>query len=182
MSDPRLNSGHLGQTRCDHYRVARRELLEARGPLTFAAEEASKASPNANGVRPTDNRINNGSYVLVNLEDGLRYTLRIGLNAVGRFPENDIVVKRSSISRRHCVFLVHATGGCEVYDTASRNGTIVNHSRVAHAKLIVGDIIFLCGLRFVLASEDSSEAIANPGRAEDTACLPEHDSTSQSHS
>jgi hypothetical protein len=54
--------------------------------------------------------------------------LRVGLNAVGRLPENDIVLARRYVSRRHCVFLVHTDGGCEVHDTASRNGTLVNRN------------------------------------------------------
>ena len=37
--------------------------------------------------------------------------------------------------------LVHATGGCEVYDTASVNGTWVNRRRVDRAELFPGDLL-----------------------------------------
>ena len=42
---------------------------------------------------------------------------------VGRFPDNDIHFVELCVSRRHCVLLVHAWGGCDLHDTASRNGT-----------------------------------------------------------
>jgi hypothetical protein len=42
------------------------------------------------------------------------------------------------------VIVVHATGGCEVYDTASRNGVRVNGSLVARTDLVPGDVLTLC--------------------------------------
>ena len=56
-----------------------------------------------------------------------------------------------AISRRHCVITVHATGGCELYDTASRNGTCVNGRKVRRADLLPGNVIRLCERRFLLA-------------------------------
>src|SRR4029077_10818301 len=54
------------------------------------------------------------------------YPPRIGLNTIGRSPENDVVVKDGYVSRRHCAILVHAGDGCELHDTASKNGTFIN--------------------------------------------------------
>jgi pSer/pThr/pTyr-binding forkhead associated (FHA) protein len=147
MSDPRLDSAHLGQTRCDRYRAARGRLLEARGPLTQDAEEGDARDPDA---LPE----NSGAvFVLSSLDDGRRYRLHVGLNAVGRLLENDIVVDGRRVSRRHCVLLVHATGGCEIHDTESRNGTFVNRQKVARAWLVPGDILLLGGRQFLLAVE-----------------------------
>jgi pSer/pThr/pTyr-binding forkhead associated (FHA) protein len=55
------------------------------------------------------------------------------------------------VSRRHCVVLVHASGGCEVYDTASRNDTRVNGRRVSRADLLPGDVLALCDQKFLVA-------------------------------
>lgn len=87
---------------------------------------------------------------MVYLRDGGRYPLRTGVNALGRAGENDLILPKHSISRRHCVVLVHATGGCEVYDTASRNGTFLNGRRVGRTEFVPGDVLALCDLRFAL--------------------------------
>jgi pSer/pThr/pTyr-binding forkhead associated (FHA) protein len=80
----------------------------------------------------------------VNLADGQRHCLRVGINTIGRFPENDVVLTAHIVSRRHCIVVVHATGGCEVYDTASRNGTWVNRRRVGRVDLLPGDVLIVC--------------------------------------
>jgi pSer/pThr/pTyr-binding forkhead associated (FHA) protein len=72
------------------------------------------------------------------------------VNALGRFCENDLVLTPNHISRRHCLILVHATGGCELSDTASRNGTWVNCDRATRADLLPGDLVAVCDQRFVL--------------------------------
>jgi pSer/pThr/pTyr-binding forkhead associated (FHA) protein len=68
----------------------------------------------------------------------------VGINTIGRFPENDVVLTAHIVSRRHCIVVVHATGGCEVYDTASRNGTWVNRRRVGRVDLLPGDVLIVC--------------------------------------
>jgi pSer/pThr/pTyr-binding forkhead associated (FHA) protein len=89
--------------------------------------------------------------MLVNFADGRRHPLRVGINTIGRFPENDIVVDVHCVSRRHCAIVVHASGGCEVYDTASRNHTVVNRQVVSRSPLLPGDVLFLAGQRFLVA-------------------------------
>jgi pSer/pThr/pTyr-binding forkhead associated (FHA) protein len=86
----------------------------------------------------------------MSLPDGRAHRLRVGVNALGRFRENDLVLTPNHVSRRHCLILVHATGGCEMSDTASRNGTWVNRRRVARADLFPGDLLALCDQHFVL--------------------------------
>ena len=66
-------------------------------------------------------------------------------------PDNDIPVADGSVSRRHCAIVVHATRGCEVYDTASKNGTYVNGQRInGLTALKAGDQIRLCDRQFRL--------------------------------
>lgn len=146
MSDPRLQSRHLVPVRRADYRSARDRLLAARGAVTVAAEWADRLAPRL-AARPLSR------YALLQPTGGVCLPLRVGLTAVGRYPENDIVVERPEVSRRHCVFVAHAGGGCEVYDTASYNGTRVNGRRVEHAWLNPGDLLQLAGTRFVLVCD-----------------------------
>jgi hypothetical protein len=152
VSDPRLGGGHLDTVRWERYDAAVDSLLDARGAATADADPliwrpAAPGRPAAPAPAPPG-----GTYFLVGLADGRRHRLRVGVNAVGRFRENDLVLFPNHISRRHCLIMVHATGGCEVSDTASRNGTWVNRCRVtARADLFPGDRLDVCDQRFVLA-------------------------------
>jgi hypothetical protein len=177
MSDPRLNGDHLGLTRHEQYDAAVDDLLDARGPDTADADPLARlpaadpmASPSAVPsvpVRP-EAPPPGGTYTLLSLGDGRRYPLRVGINALGRFTENDLVLHRHAISRRHCVVLVHATGGCEVHDTASRNGTFVNGRRVTQRILLPGDVLQLCDLRFLVAWVGPGEELLPAVEAHET--------------
>lgn len=156
MSDLRLQSCHLDPPCRADYRSARDLLLAARGTLTVAAEWADYLAPRL-AARPPSR------YVLVQTPGEVHFPLRIGLTAVGRFPEHDIVVGLRYVSRRHCVLLTHAGGGCEVYDTASRNGTRVNGRRVSHTWLNLGDVLQLCDARFVVACEEDTAGTPDEG-------------------
>lgn len=132
MADHRLSSGHLGCFRRRHqYRSARLLLFGARGWLTLAAEGVCHLVsgvddwPSLLPLRP-EHLVPGPKYLLVDHPAGHVYPLRTGLNTIGRLPDNDIVLEESTVSRRHCVILVHARGGCDLHDTASRNGTFVN--------------------------------------------------------
>jgi pSer/pThr/pTyr-binding forkhead associated (FHA) protein len=92
-----------------------------------------------------------GVFCLVD-EDGI-HSLKVGLNTIGRLPDNDIPVADGSVSRRHCAVVVHATRGCEVYDTASKNGTFVNGERInGLTALNAGDKIRVCDRQFLFVS------------------------------
>src|SRR5262245_3730685 len=126
MGDPRLNGGHLDVARRDQYDAAVDEMLDARGHATAVADPAARPPANRRGPARLGPPPPGGAYELVSLADGGRVPLRTGINAIGRLSANDLVLRPLHISRRHCVVVVHATGGCELYDTASRNGTRVN--------------------------------------------------------
>jgi hypothetical protein len=151
MSDPRLNGSHLSIARHDQYDAAVDEMLDDRGPLTCAADVfvRSPAFPRAPIRREAPPP--GGTYLLFNIDDGHCYPLRVGINALGRFPENDLVLRPNHVSRRHCIIVVHASGACEVFDTASRNGTRVNRRRIGRSELLPGDLLMICNLRFMVA-------------------------------
>jgi pSer/pThr/pTyr-binding forkhead associated (FHA) protein len=100
--------------------------------------------------------------------DGHRFTLRVGINSIGRAPQNDLILESNCISRRHCIVLVHATGSCEIHDTASRNGTLVNNHLISRVDLLPGDMLKLCDERFLLAWVGPDGEILPEGDASDT--------------
>lgn len=157
MYDPRLNSIHLCPSRRKEYGEARAEMLESMGSTTQAVERLIREHP---VVNPFAGPVH---YFLKNVRTDQRYPLRVGINTIGRAPTNDIVLECHAISRRHCVVLVHDTGGCEVHDTASLNGTFVNRRKVSRSALYPGDRLQLCDDVFEVlgvAAEDETFVLA----------------------
>jgi FHA domain len=155
MSDPRLCSVHLeALPRRAEYRRAREELLAACGQQTLGADQLNFANLESLRTGQDDGAASPGRFCLID-QDGL-HNLRVGLNTIGRLPDNDIPVEDGSVSRRHCAIVVHATHICEVYDTASKNGTFVNGQRInSLTALKAGDKIRVCDRQFVFASGQS---------------------------
>src|SRR6476660_9342955 len=131
MSDPRLNSVHLPGPRRAVFRQARAALAAACGDQTLygqiAGDESSvsrtiirqESAPNS--VR-LDYWLADGEYI---------YPLKLGLNTVGRSPENDVVVTDAFVSRRQCAIVLHHHRGCELFDIASKNGTVLNGQKLS---------------------------------------------------
>lgn len=159
MSDPRLNSVHLESPRRQLFRQAREALLNARGWQTVAAEDAPAAgssadSPHTMVLQPECPPLPGVKFWLVDKESN--YPLKIGLNTIGRAPENDVVVPDAYVSRRHCAILVHAGDGCELHDIASKNGTFLNGRKLAGPTPInMGDEIRMCDRQLVFMTHAS---------------------------
>jgi hypothetical protein len=86
------------------------------------------------------------------------YPLHLGVNTIGRLTDNDIVLRDECVSRRHCAIVVHHNWQCELYDVASKNGTLVNDQRISRpTPLYSGDRITLCNrvLTFYIADAPS---------------------------
>jgi hypothetical protein len=169
MANPRLNSGHLGCIRRRRqYRRAREFVFGARGWLTLAAEGVQHLVgevdewPSLLPVRP-EGLIPGSKYFLIDHQAGYFYPLKIGLNTIGRLPDNDIVLEGSTVSRRHCVILVHAWGACELHDTASRNGTHVNGRLFRQPiRISSGDEIRVCQSLLLLVCEKDFQPYGEP--------------------
>jgi len=168
MSDPRLNGSHLSVARRDQYDAMVDELLNDRGPATSEADPLPRLPSNRCELMRRESTCSGGTYTLINIADGRRHPLRVGINTIGRYPKNDLVLVPNFISRRHCVVLVHSTGGCEVYDTASRHGIRVNRHRVAHFDLLPGDVLTLCDQDFLVAWTDTDGEMFQSGDAAET--------------
>jgi hypothetical protein len=149
MSDPRLNSIHLPDSRRLQYRHAREALLQARGQQTLCAvQDAPRDFQSHTVVEEPGSTPAASAYWLT---DSRRlYPLKIGVNTIGRSNDNDVIVEDGCVSRRHCAILVHVSSGCELHDTASKNGTLLNGARLAGpTPLRPGDEICLCDQHFV---------------------------------
>jgi hypothetical protein len=158
MVDPRLNSLHLDGSRRQDYRRAREALLNARGGQTLCAEQAHGMAASSHTViqNPGKETPANLDYWLMDKE--FIYPLKVGVNTVGRAPDNDVIVQDSYVSRRHCAILVHAGQGCELHDTASKNGTYLNGNRlVTPTYLRSGDEIRMCDKHFIFIARDGGD-------------------------
>jgi hypothetical protein len=165
MGDPRLNSLHLDPPRRQDYRRARELLLEARGNHTLCAEQnveelisSHTVIQNAGGVRSPE------SLDCWLMDKEFIYPLKVGVNTVGRSPDNDVVVQDGYVSRRHCAILVHLNHACELHDTASKNGTFINGVKLAQpTRLNSGDEIRMCDRHFVFVTRDGGRKPPAPG-------------------
>jgi len=69
------------------------------------------------------------------------YSLADGANlSIGRVQGNDIVLKDMTVSRLHATIAVKGRN-LFVFDQGSKNGTIVNGTKVTSAELYDGDIV-----------------------------------------
>lgn len=158
MSDPRFNSMHLeASPRRDEYRRARAVLLGACGFQTLAFER-ERVEEDAPGQPHTIiERIDEkpaGVAFWIKDQNGT-YPLKAGLNSIGRMPNNDVVIADGSVSRRHCAIVVHQSRGCELHDTASKNGTFLNGKRIqGPTRLEHGDVIRMCDHEVVFQTAD----------------------------
>jgi pSer/pThr/pTyr-binding forkhead associated (FHA) protein len=91
------------------------------------------------------------------------YPLKIGVNTIGRMPDNDVVIEDGHVSRRHCAVLVHARNDCELYDVASKNGTFINGQRLSGSvRLKSGDEIRMCDHPIIFMSQNESSSKVHP--------------------
>ena len=94
-----------------------------------------------------------------------------GTCSIGRGEDNDLVINRAGVSRRHAVIGVYSDGA-QISDCGSQNGTFVNHQPVVgSAPINNGDTISLgsvCEIEVVMTAskaKDRSEAPSGAARA-----------------
>lgn len=178
MNDPRLNSNHFEAVwRRQDYRRAREVLLDARGWMTLAVEHVrgmvadSDDWPALLPFQP-DQILPGARFILIDRRTRQSHALHTGLNTIGRFPENDIVLEPISVSRRHAALLVHARGVCELHDTASRNGTFVNGQGIEQPiHLHSGDYLRIGPVELLFVAEQDQPPEESDPDYPDTAIL-----------
>jgi hypothetical protein len=165
MADPRLNSVHLDFPRREEFRRAREVLVNGRGLNTQALEDRPSGRGDASNphtiVEPERGNVPAGVRQWLMDQEGV-YPLKVGVNTIGRMPDNDVVLHGPYVSRRHCAILVHAADGCELYDIASKNGTYLNGRRLSGpTRLTSGDEIRMCDRQLIFMSR--TDAKDEPG-------------------
>ena len=167
MTDARFQSVYLeGLPRREDFRAARDRLNAACGHYTLAGD-LNMLAPGAVNPLPDDvtQTAPPGVGQTFWLQDGDKlHPLSIGVNSVGRLPDNTVILKDEHVSRRHCAIVVHRDGRCEVHDIASKNGTVLNGTKIAGpTRLKPGDQIVLCTRKLTFLSGNA--AAAPPARA-----------------
>ncbi|QJW97951.1 FHA domain-containing protein [Frigoriglobus tundricola] len=155
MSDPRLHSLHLeGQPRRESFRAAREAIKAACGSQTIAGDvrilaDDERLSAATLAAPPGPLASGPAGRFTFYLKDGVNvYPLHVGMNSIGRLPDNDVVVRDECVSRRHCAILIHSDMRCELHDVASKNGTVLNGKKIPNpTRLQSGDQITLCNRR-----------------------------------
>lgn len=154
MNDPRFQSLHLeGLPRRDLFRQARSQLEAACGTTTLAGDFALlQPHEVGDGDTITAPSLLPGGPTPFYLRDGdAQHPLSVGVNSVGRLPDNNVVIRDEHVSRRHCAVVIHSDGRCEVHDIASKNGTVLNGKKIAGpTRIRPGDQIVLCTRKLTL--------------------------------
>jgi hypothetical protein len=158
---------HLESPRRQQFRNAREVILGARGYQTLLAEEKAEDAHPQTAILDQSPEGGLTGLELWLADKDFVYPLRVGLNTVGRSPDNDVVIQDGYVSRRHCTILVHTNNRAELFDTASKNGTYVNgHKLSTPTRLRPGDEIRMCDRHLVFMSRTPPAA-----QAPDTATL-----------
>ena len=97
------------------------------------------------------------------MDRGRKLPVKIGMNSVGRLPDNDVVIDDPTVSRRHCAVVVHSDLSIELHDVASKNGTLLNGRKInGPTRLKDGDEITLCErrLQFLVVVDQKSPSVS----------------------
>jgi hypothetical protein len=155
--DSHLNSIHLDLSRREEFRRARQVMLEARGTNTIQFDakpyfrNGQRGETIADAPKPDSVAKPHCGFVL--LVDKKAQPLRVGVNTIGRLPDNDVVISDPHASRRHCSVLVHTNMRCELHDMASKNGTYLNGQRLTCSTLLrPNDEIRIGDLKFIFSN------------------------------
>jgi hypothetical protein len=166
--DPRLQSIHLeANPRREKFRQARDLLENAAGNHTLAGEIRPPVSPEDLGMMtmsPGQEPMSQSQGIPVCwlADRGKLHPLYIGLNTIGRLPDNHVIIDDACVSRRHCAIVVHSDLRCEIHDVASKNGTLVNGRKIGGpTRLNNRDEITLSGRRLTMVEDNGNSQLGS---------------------
>jgi pSer/pThr/pTyr-binding forkhead associated (FHA) protein len=81
-----------------------------------------------------------------------------GMKTLGRAVRADFILDAPLVSRLHCRLSVDRTGGLEVEDLDSTNGTFVNGRRIKRSVLATGDRLRVGRVEMTVEREEKGEA------------------------
>lgn len=170
MDPDLMKSIHLeGNPRRDQFRLVRERIAAAAGNHTIAGNirvsSPSLMNPECLTLLPAEVQVKAGSTHCWIVDRGRKLPLKIGMNSVGRLPDNDVVIDDPTVSRRHCAVVIHSDLTIELHDVASKNGTLLNNQKISGpTRLKDGDEITLCERRLqfliVQASKVASVSVS----------------------
>ncbi|WP_020469546.1 FHA domain-containing protein [Zavarzinella formosa] len=137
------------------FRQVRDRIANAAGCHTIAGEVRLRKTNSSEAITliPAEIPVKPGTVHCWILDRGRKLPLKIGMNSVGRLPDNDVVIDDATVSRRHCAIVIHSDLSFELHDVASKNGTLLNGRKIAGAtQLNDGDEITLCERRLTFLS------------------------------
>lgn len=163
MNDSRLNSLHLEPTRRQEYRRAREVLLRARGSDTVFLCRGTDSAHGGHTVIQQGEAAAQHEFISWLSDGEFLYPLKIGVNTLGRSANNDVVVDDAYASRRHCAILVHSSDTFELHDTASKNGTYLNGTRLSGPSLLKsGDEVRISECQYVFLTRSGDADALSP--------------------
>ncbi|MEZ6194423.1 MAG: sigma 54-interacting transcriptional regulator [Planctomycetota bacterium] len=86
------------------------------------------------------------------------YALGVEPIAIGRGPDNNLVVRDGRASRNHCRIEPDGEGGWRVNDLGSQNGTFLNGRKVRRHALSLGDVVQVGASRITLVPKEEGES------------------------
>ncbi len=90
--------------------------------------------------------------------DGRVIELNLGVNLLGRRPENDIPIEHPTVSATHCEIEL-ADDGVVVRDCGSANGTYLDGQRIKEARLSAGQVLHLGEVELLVETTEVTIAI-----------------------
>jgi hypothetical protein len=84
--------------------------------------------------------------------------LRLGVNRVGRSPENDFQIEHPTVSSLHCELML-SDGELHVRDCDSTNHTFVCGEPISHARLVAGQSFCIGDVEMFIENTDVKVAI-----------------------
>jgi hypothetical protein len=147
--------------RRDDFRRARQRVQGALGSHTLAGDiRQLQADGRDNTYVPGSSPSGPPNGLCWLLDHGRQIPLKVGLNSIGRLPDNDVVIDDATVSRRHCAIVVHSDLSVELHDVASKNGTTINGSKMGGpTRLQDGDEITLCERRLVFVMKSGAPTV-----------------------
>ena len=79
--------------------------------------------------------------------------LKLGINRLGRAPDNDVRVEHPTVSGNHCEILL-GCGQVSVRDCGSTNGTFLDGTPIRDAVLLAGQTLSLGDVQLLVAATD----------------------------
>ena len=90
--------------------------------------------------------------------DGRVIELNLGVNLLGRSPENDVPIEHPTVSATHCEIEL-ADDGVVVRDCGSANGTYLDGQRIKEARLSAGQVLHLGEVELLVETTEVTIAI-----------------------